>query len=129
MMLMRPKILTVIGTRPQFIKSGVVSRALQLAGLQEVLVDTGQHYDANMRNIFLEQLDLNAPHYCLEIGSGSHGHQTGEALKKLEPILEFEKPNLVMVYGDTNAALSGALTAAKMNIPVAHVEAGLRSFN
>jgi UDP-N-acetylglucosamine 2-epimerase len=123
------KIVTVVGARPQFIKAAPVSLALKAAGIQEILVDTGQHYDDTMRRIFFEQLDLNTPQYQLAIGSGSHGYQTGEGLVRLEPIYEQEKPDAVLVYGDTNATLSGALAAAKMHIPVAHVEAGLRSFN
>ncbi|WP_303673635.1 non-hydrolyzing UDP-N-acetylglucosamine 2-epimerase [Vampirovibrio chlorellavorus] len=123
------KILTVIGARPQFIKAAPVSLALQEVGLEEVLVHTGQHYDANMSAIFFEQLGLKPPNYHLGIGSGSHGYQTGEALIQLEPILETVAPDVVLVYGDTNATLAGALAAAKLHIPVAHVEAGLRSFN
>lgn len=123
------KILTVIGARPQFIKAAPVSLALKEVGLTEILVHTGQHYDANMSAIFFEQLGLNPPNYHLGIGSGSHGYQTGEALMQLEPILETVAPDAVLVYGDTNATLAGALTAVKLHIPVAHVEAGLRSFN
>jgi UDP-GlcNAc3NAcA epimerase len=123
------KVLTVLGTRPQFIKSAPVSRALKQANLHEVRVDTGQHYDPNMREIFAEQLRLESPAYDLAIGSGSHAYQTGACMQRLEPIIHAEQPDVVLVYGDTNAALCGALTASKMNCPVAHVEAGLRSFN
>ncbi|MCE3235550.1 MAG: UDP-N-acetylglucosamine 2-epimerase (non-hydrolyzing) [Vampirovibrio sp.] len=123
------KILTIIGARPQFIKAAAVSSALRQAGLNEILVHTGQHYDANMSDIFFDQLNLQTPQYHLGIGSGSHGYQTGRALMELEPILEEVAPGGVLVYGDTNSTLAGALSAAKMHIPVAHIEAGLRSFN
>lgn len=123
------KILTIVGARPQFVKAAPVSLALKQAGIAEVLVNTGQHYDANMCDIFFEQLDLLPPQYHLGIGSGSHGYQTGEGLVRLEPILEQEKPDAVLVYGDTNATLAGALTASKFHYPLAHIEAGLRSYN
>ncbi len=123
------KIVTVIGTRPQFIKSAPVSKALQAAGLTEILVETGQHYDDTLRAIFFQDLHLTLPHYNLAVGSGSHAYQTGEGMMRLEPILLAEQPDLVLVYGDTSATLVGALTAAKLGIPVAHIEAGLRSFN
>lgn len=122
-------ILTVVGARPQFIKSAPVSLALREAGFREVMVHTGQHYDPRMSDIFFEELGLVTPACNLEIGSGSHGYQTGEGLKGIEAILEKESPHAVLVYGDTNATLAGALAAAKLHIPVAHVEAGLRSFN
>lgn len=124
-----PKIVTVIGARPQFIKAAPVSLALKEAGFEEVLIHTGQHYDANMSAIFFDQLDLVAPQYHLEIGSGSHAYQTGEGMIRIEKILEEVQPDALLVYGDTNATLAGALAAAKLHIPVAHIEAGLRSFN
>lgn len=124
------KVLTIIGARPQFIKASVVSRAIfETDGLQEVIVHTGQHYDANMSNIFFEQLGIPRPHHGLEIHGGSHGAMTGRMLEAVEHVLLQERPDVVLVYGDTNSTLAGALAAAKLNIPVAHVEAGLRSFN
>ena len=124
------KVLTVIGARPQFIKASVVSKAIQeTEGLIEVLVHTGQHFDANMSEVFFEQLGIPRPNYQLDINSGSHGDMTGRMLIEIEKVLLQEKPNWVLVYGDTNSTLAGALAAAKLHIPVAHVEAGLRSFN
>lgn len=122
------KILTVIGARPQFIKAAPVSAAL--AGLAtEVVVNTDQHYDPEMSDVFFRDLGLKPADYSLDVGSGSHGAQTGEMLKRIEPVMQEEKPDVVMVYGDTNSTLAGALVAAKLHFPVAHVEAGLRSFN
>lgn len=124
------KILTIIGARPQFIKASVVSRAIsEIDGLQEVIVHTGQHFDANMSDIFFEQLGIPRPHHALEIHGGSHGAMTGRMLEAVEQVLLQELPDVVLVYGDTNSTLAGALAAAKLDIPVAHVEAGLRSFN
>lgn len=123
------KLLTVVGARPQFIKAGPVSRELCAAGITEVLVHTGQHYDANMSEQFFNELHLPQPHYHLGIGSGSHGAQTGKMLELLETVMQTESPDAVMVYGDTNSTLAGALTAAKLNLRLIHVEAGLRSFN
>lgn len=124
------KILTIIGARPQFIKASVVSKAIQeTEGLTEVLVHTGQHFDANMSDIFFNQLGIPRPHYQLDINGGSHGDMTGRMLIEIEKVLLAEKPDRVLVYGDTNSTLAGALAAAKLHIPVAHIEAGLRSFN
>ncbi len=124
------KIVTVLGARPQFIKAAAVSGALRAAqGVEEVLVHTGQHYDKNMSAVFFSELAIAEPCYHLGIGSGEHGRQTGRMLEAVEKVLLDEKPSLVLVYGDTNSTLAGALSAVKLHIPVAHVEAGLRSFN
>ncbi|MGT2551826.1 non-hydrolyzing UDP-N-acetylglucosamine 2-epimerase [Acinetobacter geminorum] len=124
------KILTVIGARPQFIKASVVSAAIQKSsGLQEKIIHTGQHFDQNMSDIFFNQLGIPKPDYQLDINSSSHGAMTGRMLEAIEKICLEEKPDRLMVYGDTNSTLAGALAAAKLHIPVAHIEAGLRSFN
>jgi UDP-GlcNAc3NAcA epimerase len=123
------KLVTVLGARPQFIKASVVSRALLESGLSEVLVHTGQHFDANMSDVFFAELDMAAPAHHLGIHGGSHGAMTGQMLAAVEQVLLAERPAAVLVYGDTNSTLAGALAAVKLHIPVAHVEAGLRSFN
>ena len=124
------KIVSVIGARPQFVKAAVVSRAFQNHDLiQEILVHTGQHYDREMDQVFFEELRIPSPAYHLGVGSGSHATQTGRMMRGLEEVLEKELPQRVLVYGDTNSTLAGALVAAKLNLAVDHVEAGLRSFN
>lgn len=123
------KILTVIGARPQFIKASVVSKALARTGMEEVLIHTGQHFDANMSDVFFSELSMPAPRYNLGVHGGGHGAMTGQMLEAIEKVIVNERPDALLVYGDTNSTLAGALAAAKLHIPVAHVEAGLRSFN
>lgn len=123
------KIVTIIGARPQFVKASAVSRALlEGQGIEEIIVHTGQHYDQNMSAVFFQEMEIPQPRYNLEVNGASHGAMTGRMLEKIENVLLDEKPHLVMVYGDTNSTLAGALAARKLNIPLAHVEAGLRSF-
>lgn len=123
------KVVTVVGARPQFIKAAPVSRALVAAGVEESIIHTGQHFDAGMSDVFFEELGVPLPSRHLGVSGGGHGAMTGAMLQALEPLLQDEQPAWVLVYGDTNSTLAGALAAAKLNIPVAHVEAGLRSFN
>jgi UDP-GlcNAc3NAcA epimerase len=134
------KILTILGARPQFIKAATVSRAIrahnaetqasgQGRGIEEIIVHTGQHFDANMSDVFFDQLDIPRPQHNLGIASLSHGAMTGRMLEGIEALIQQEQPDWVLVYGDTNSTLAGALAAAKLHVPVAHVEAGLRSHN
>jgi UDP-GlcNAc3NAcA epimerase len=124
------KIVTILGARPQFIKASVVSQAIaKLDSLSEVMVHTGQHFDSNMSDVFFSELGMRKPSYFLNIHGGNHGSMTGRMLGEIECALLAEKPDAVLVYGDTNSTLAGALAAVKLHIPVAHVEAGLRSFN
>lgn len=124
----RPKVLTVVGARPQFIKASAVSPLLR-EHADEVLVHTGQHYDERLSDVFFDELKIPRPDISLAVGSGTHGVQTGAMLAALDPVIQSVSPDVVLVYGDTNSTLAGALSAAKLHVPVAHVEAGLRSFN
>lgn len=126
------KVMTVVGARPQFIKAAAISRAIENLfsdEVEEVLVHTGQHFDANMSKVFFEELDIPEPKHNLDISGGGHGAMTGRMLEAIETVILSEKPDWLLIYGDTNSTLAGALAAAKLHVPVAHVEAGLRSFN
>jgi UDP-GlcNAc3NAcA epimerase len=126
------KVISVVGARPQFIKAAAISRAVRSGytdDIQDIILHTGQHYDDNMSKVFFDQLNLPVPRYNLGVGSAPHGVQTARMISRMEPVLIAEKPDVIILYGDTNSTLAGAITASKLDIPVAHVEAGLRSFN
>jgi UDP-GlcNAc3NAcA epimerase len=123
------RVLSIVGARPQFIKAAPVSLAFENLGIEEFLIHTGQHYDERMSDVFFQQLGIRAPEENLDIGSGKHGDQTGRMLAALERCIERKRPDCVLVYGDTNSTIAGALAAAKLDVKIAHVEAGLRSFN
>ena len=126
------KIVTVIGARPQIIKAAALSRAIRNTfskHITEIIVHTGQHYDANMSQVFFDELGIPTPNYNLNVGSGSHGKQTADMIKGIEEILLNEKPNAIVLYGDTNSTLAGAIAASKIHVPLVHIEAGLRSHN
>ena len=128
----RFRIISIVGARPQFIKVAAICRAVRehfAERIDHLIIHTGQHYDENMSKVFFDEMEIPEPDFNLETGSGSHGFQTAEIMLRTEKVLEQEKPDIVIVYGDTNSTLAGALAAAKMHIPVAHIEAGLRSFN
>ena len=124
------KIVTIVGNRPQFIKSSIVSEVFRKSKIiEEIIIHSGQHYSSNMSDLFFRELSLDAPKYFLNINNTTHGQMIGSMIKKIEIILLKIKPKLVIVYGDTNTTLAGAISAAKCNIPVAHIESGLRSYN
>lgn len=123
------KVITVVGARPQFIKAAMVSKALRSLNISEEIIHTGQHFDKNMSEIFFEEMEIPAPSINLGVGGGTHGQNTGRMIEGIENILLNHKPDFVLVYGDTDSTLAGSLSAAKLNIPVAHIESGLRSFN
>ncbi len=125
----RARVLTVVGARPQFVKAAPVSAALAARGLDEILVHTGQHFDDNMSRVFFEEMGIPRPAHDLGLGGGTHGAMTGRMTEAVEALILAERPDAVLVYGDTNSTLAGALAAVKLHVPVAHVEAGLRSFN
>ena len=124
------KILTILGARPQFIKAGSISREIaKYKEIEEIIVHTGQHYDANMSDIFFDEMQIPKPNYFLGIGGKSHGAMTGQMIEKIEEVALKEKPDWILVYGDTNSTLAGAIVSSKLHIKLAHIEAGLRSFN
>jgi len=123
------RIITIVGARPQFIKAATLSRAFRNRGIEEIIIHTGQHYDSNMSDIFFNQMQIEKPKYFLGVNSNKHSEMTGKMMQKIEEILICEKPNWVVLFGDTNSTLAGALAASKLHIKIAHVEAGLRSFN
>ncbi|MEE0895210.1 MAG: UDP-N-acetylglucosamine 2-epimerase, partial [Bacteroidales bacterium] len=126
------KLLTIIGARPQIIKASAFSRAIKECysdKIEEVIVHTGQHYDENMSEVFFTELDIPAPKYNLAVGSGKHGVQTAKMIERLEEVIETEQPNALILYGDTNSTLAGAIAASKVHLPIVHIEAGLRSFD
>jgi len=124
------KVVSVIGARPQFVKAATISRTIKShRGIREILLHTGQHYDDNMSKLFFDELDIPEPDYNLEVGSGTHAEQTGRMMMGIEKVLLMEKPDWTLLYGDTNSTVAAALAATKLHVPVAHVEAGLRSFN
>ena len=124
------KVVAIVGARPQFVKAAVVSRAFRRQpGAQEILVHTGQHFDPNMSQVFFDEMEIPQPDHNLGVGGGTHGQNTGRMIEKIEEVLLAERPDWVLVYGDTDSTLAGALAAVKIHVPVAHVEAGLRSFN
>lgn len=124
------KIVTIVGARPQFIKAGSVSREIiKQQGVKEVIVHTGQHYDVNMSDVFFEEMRIPKPNYFLGVGGGSHGAMTGQMIEKIEEVVLKEQPDWIIVYGDTNSTLAGAIVASKLHVKLAHIEAGLRSYN